>query len=137
MGVAFAALVVLPQLAAFESLALFLLRVWLALVFATSGWSHVTRPRERAESIGMSPAFTAGLGVVELAGAALLVLGILTRVGALLLIGVMLGAIYKKIFVWETGLWGEEGSLGWYYDALYLIGNLVVLATGGGTWTLA
>lgn len=126
---------VLPQLAQFVDLSLFLLRIMLALVFGSSGWSHVREPRSRGESLGMSPVSTVVLGVVEIVGSLGLVLGIFPRVAAALLIGVMVGAIYKKVFVWRTGFWGDE-TQGWYYDLFYLVGNLVILTTGGGAWTL-
>ena len=126
---------IFPELSALTDVALLLLRLLLAAVFATSGWSHVTRPKERAESIGMSPPFTLGLGIVELLGAAAIALGVFTQAGALLLMAVMLGAIWKKMFVWKTGLWGEKND-GWYYELLYFAGNLVIAATGGGALTL-
>jgi hypothetical protein len=28
----------------------------------------------------------------------------------------MLGAIQKKIFVWQTGFWGKSGANGWSVD---------------------
>ena len=124
-----------PALTGFADLALFLLRLMIAAVFGISGWSHMTKPKERAESIGMSPSFTLVLGVVEVLGAASLVLGVYPQVAAILLIGVMLGAIQKKVFVWKTGFWGEDGQ-GWYYDLLYLVCNLVILTTGGGAIAL-
>ncbi|HUO85629.1 MAG TPA: DoxX family protein [Thermoanaerobaculia bacterium] len=61
------------------------------------------KPKERAESIGMSPAFTLVLGVVEVLGALSLIVGVYPQIGAIALIGVMLGAIQKKMFVWKTG----------------------------------
>jgi putative oxidoreductase len=124
-----------PSLAVLLDPALLLLRILIALLFGTSGWSHVRKPEERAESIGMSPTFTLGLGVAELAGAVSVGLGIFPQLGAMLLIGVMLGAIQKKMFVWKSGFWGEKSN-GWFYDALYLVCNLVILATGGGEWTI-
>lgn len=126
---------IFPGLAGLTDSALLLLRVMIAAIFGTSGWSHMTKPKERAESIGMSPAFTLALGVVEVLGAVSLVLGIYPQIGAILLIGVMLGAIQKKMFVWKTGFWGEEGQ-GWYYDVLYLVCSLVILTTGGGGLTI-
>jgi putative oxidoreductase len=126
---------VFPELAAFTDVALFLLRLMLAAIFGTSGWSHMTKPKERAESIGMSPPFTLVLGVVEVTAAAALVVGIFPQIAAILLIGVMLGAIQKKVFVWKTGFWGDEGQ-GWYYDLLYLVCSLVIVATGGGAIAL-
>lgn len=126
---------VIPGLAGLTDLALLLLRLMIAAIFGTSGWSHVTKPKERAESIRMSPPFTLALGVVELVGAVSLVLGLYPQIGAILLIGVMVGAIQKKMFVWKTGFWGDEGQ-GWYYDLLYLVCNLVILTTGGGGITI-
>lgn len=120
-----------PQLAQFTDFTLLLLRLMVAAVFATSGWSHVRDPRGRAESIGMSPGFTAFLGVAELASALGVAFGVLTQLAALALILIMLGAIQKKIFVWHTGFWGEKSS-GWHYDLMFVIMNLVIIATDGG-----
>jgi putative oxidoreductase len=110
---------------------LLLLRLMAALVFGASGFSHLKSPRERAESIGMSVGFTAFLGAAELAGAAGLAAGVLTQWAALGLILIMLGAIFKKVFVWKTGFWGEK-SMGWHYDLMLVVMNLVILCTGGG-----
>jgi putative oxidoreductase len=124
-----------PQLAQFTDFSLLLLRLMVAAVFATSGWSHVRDPRGRAESIGMSPGFTGFLGVAELAGALGVVFGVLTQLAALGLILIMLGAIQKKIFVWHTGFWGEKSS-GWHYDLMFIVMNLVIIATDGGRFVL-
>lgn len=110
---------------------LLLLRVVVALVFGTSGFSHLKSPKERAASIGMSVPFTVFLGAAELAGAIALVAGVLTRWAALGLIAVMLGAIYKKIVEWKTGFWGEKAS-GWHYEVLFIAMLLVIFTTGGG-----
>jgi putative oxidoreductase len=124
-----------PGMALLSDIALLLLRVMIAAIFATSGWAHATKPKERAESIDMSPGFTQLLGIVELLGAASVALGLFPEAGAILLMAVMVGAIHKKIFAWKTGFWGEDGQ-GWYYDLLYLVCNLVILTTGGGALTI-
>lgn len=115
---------------------LLLLRLLIALVFGTSGWSHLTRPAERGESIGISPGATAILGGIEVAAALSVALGLFAQLGALLLTLVMLGAIHRKMRVWKTGLWGEGGGGGWYYDLLYLACCLVIFATDGGALAL-
>jgi putative oxidoreductase len=125
----------IPELAALSDVALLVLRLMIAALFATSGWAHATRPKERAESIEMTQPATFLLGVIELLGAASIALGLFTEAGALLLMGVMLGAIYKKIFAWKSGFWGEDGQ-GWYYDLLFLVCSLVILTTGGGALTI-
>ena len=122
---------VIPGAMHFAHLSLFLLRVMVAAVFGTSGFSHLKSPRQRAESIGMSVGFTIFLGVAELAGSMALILGVFTQWAALGLILIMLGAIYKKIVVWKTGFWGEK-SMGWHYDLMFVVMNLVILCTGGG-----
>lgn len=115
----------------FTDVALLLLRWMIAAIFLSSGWSHFTSPVERGESIGMSPAVTRFLGAVEILAPALLIVGLWDQAAAAALVFVMLGAIHRKIFVWKMTFWGEESN-GWYYDLLYLVCNLVIIATGGG-----
>jgi putative oxidoreductase len=126
---------VFPQLAQFQDLALLLLRVMVAVVFLASGWKHVKDPEARAKSIGMSKPATAVIGVAEILGALGILFGVLTQLAAIGLILVMLGAIQKKMFVWHTGFWGEQGQ-GWHYDLMFVVMNLVILATNGGAYVL-
>jgi len=123
--------VLFPSLLEGADLALFLLRAWIAILFGWSGWSHLTKPRERGESIGMSPAATFALGAVELGASLHLVAGLWDQLAAAALAITMLGALYKKIFVWKICFWGDE-STGWYYEVLYLLACLVIVTTGGG-----
>lgn len=124
-----------PQLARFTDLSLILLRLMVASIFVTSGWSHFTQPAERARSIGMSKGFTLFLGLAELVGGLGVAFGVLIQPAAIGLILVMLGAIQKKIFVWHTGFWGDKAS-GWHYDLMLVVMNLVILATNGGRYAL-
>jgi putative oxidoreductase len=121
--------------AVFTDLSLLLLRLMVAAVFFSSGWSHVKDPEARSQSIGTSKGFTLFLGLAELAGSLGVAFGVLTQLAAAGLILVMLGAIQKKMFVWHTGFWGK-GSQGWHYDLMLVVMNLVVIATGGGRWVL-
>jgi len=122
----------LPELAGLTDLALLLLRVMLGILFISSGWSHVRKPEERGTSIGLSSGFTRMLGFAELVGGVSVGIGAWAQIGALVLAGVMFGAIYKKLFVWKSGFWGESAGDGWFYDLLYLICALVIATTGGG-----
>jgi putative oxidoreductase len=124
-----------PQLARFTDLGLLLLRLMVAMVFLTSGWSHVTKADERSKSIGMSKGFTLFLGVAEIAGGLGVALGFLTQPAAIGLILIMLGAMQKKIFVWHTGFWGEK-TYGWHYELIFVLINLLILFTDGGGYTL-
>ena len=120
-----------PTLAEHADGALLLLRIWIAILFGSSGWSHARKPRERADSIGLSPFMALVLGVIELGAATLLALGLWDQVAAGAIVLIMLGAVGKKALVWKTGFWGED-TTGWYYEVLYLICGLVILTTGGG-----
>ncbi|AFL80660.1 DoxX protein [Aequorivita sublithincola DSM 14238] len=115
--------------------ALLLLRIIIAIVFFSSGKSHVQKPEERGKSIGMSPTATTVLGIAEIAGAVSIAFGIFTQIGALLIMGAMLGAMYKKIFVWKTGFYEDKGY-GWHYDLLLFLGAFVIFATHGGSLIL-
>jgi putative oxidoreductase len=126
---------VLPQLLPFSDAALLGLRLVVAVVFFESGRRHAADPVGRAASIGLSPGLTRFLGLGEMAAALGVGLGVLTQVAALGLILIMLGAIQKKVFVWNTGFWGEK-TYGWHYDLTYLVANLVILTTGGGRLVL-
>ena len=124
-----------PVLSRFTDLGLLLLRLMVALVFVTSGYSHLKDPEGRSRSIGMSKGFTVILGIGEVAGALGVAAGVLTQLAAFGFILIMLGAIQKKIFVWHTGFWGEKSS-GWHYDLMLLLMNLVIAFTDGGRYVL-
>lgn len=125
-----------PELLRFTDLSLLLLRLMVALVFVTSGFSHLKDPEARAKSIEMSKGFTIFLGVAEVAGGLGVGAGVLTQLAALGLILIMFGAIGKKIFAWHTGFWGEKAS-GWHYDLMFVLMNLVIACTDGGAYSLS
>ena len=83
----------------------------------------------------MSKNFTMFLAAAELAGGVGIILGVLAQLAAIGLILIMFGAIQKKIFVWKTGFWGEDG-LGWSYDLTFVSILLVIVATDGGRFVL-
>jgi putative oxidoreductase len=124
-----------PELARFTDLGILLLRLMVGLVFANSGYTHLKDPAARAKSIGMSKPFTIFLGAAELAGGMGVAFGVLTQLAAFGLILIMLGAIWKKIFAWHIGFWGEKGS-GWHYDLIFILMNLVIAFTDGGAYVL-
>jgi len=119
----------------FTDFALLLLRGMAGVVFASSGWNDLRNPEARGRNIGMSKGFTIFLGAAEILGSLGIVFGVLTRIAALGLILIMLGAIGKKVFLWHTGFWGKDGY-GWHYDLMLVVMCLVILATGGGRLVL-
>lgn len=124
-----------PALSRFTDLGILLLRLMVGLVFVTSGYSHLKDPEGRSKSIGMSKGFTVFLGLAEVAGGLGVAAGVLPQIGAFGLILIMLGAIQRKIFVWHTGFWGEKSS-GWHYDLIFVLINLLIAFTDGGSYVL-
>jgi len=127
---------IFPQLAQFTDIALLLLRLMVSIVFITSGYKHLKEPATRSKDIGMSKSFTIFLGAAESAGGLGVVSGALAQLAAIGLILLMLGAIQKKMFAWQTGFWGKSGTNGWSYDTMLVVMNLVIVTTGGGNLTL-
>jgi putative oxidoreductase len=124
-----------PQVARLTDLALLLMRLMVGFVFVPSGYSHLKDPEARSKSIEMPKGFTVFLGIAEVAGGLGVGAGVLTQLAAFGLVAVMFGAIYKKIFAWHTGFWGEKAS-GWHYDLIFVLMNLVIATTNGGAYVL-
>ena len=120
-----------PQLSQFADFGFLLLRLMVGLIFITSGWHHLKDPESRGKSIGMSKNSTIFLGTGEVLGSLGIMFGVLTQLAAFGLILILSGAIYKKIFEWHTGFWGEK-TYGWHYDLMLIVMNLVILFTDGG-----
>jgi putative oxidoreductase len=114
---------------------LLFLRLMVGATYIKSGYGDLKDADARSKSIGMSKRFTIFLAVAELGGGAGLAFGVLQQLAAIGLILVMLGAIQKKIFVWKTGFWGDDGY-GWSYDLTLTSTLLVILFTDGGRFVL-
>ena len=124
-----------PQLTQFAQFGFLLLRLMVGVVFIASGWRHLKDPEIRSKSIGMSKNFTIFLGAGEVLGSLGVMFGVLTQLAAFGLILILFGAIYKKIFVWHTGFWGQK-AYGWHYDLTFIAMNLVIIFTNGGRFAL-
>lgn len=112
-------------------LALLFLRIMLAVMFIDSGRRHLSDPKGRAESLGLSVPLVILTGVLNVTGGILVLLGWFTYLGAFILSGVMIGAICLKLFVWKTGIYGKNND-GCYYDALLLAGAGILFSIGAG-----
>jgi putative oxidoreductase len=86
------------------------------------------------ESLGLRPgtAMAVGAGLGEVVGGVLIALGLLTPVGAALLIAVMLTAIWTVHR--GSGLWVSDG--GPEYNLVILAALFAVTAIGPGAWSL-
>lgn len=120
---------------AIAPLAFLFLRLVLAFMFIDSGRRHLSDPKERAKGLGLPVWLTIIVGTTEVVGGILITLGLFTHYAAFFLAGVMVGALYFKIFVWKTGIYGKNNN-GWYYDALLLAGVGILFTVGAGAWSL-
>jgi len=127
--------VTFPSLLTFEDLALFVVRLVVAIVFGASGYFDLKDPAGRAKSVELSRPATVALGVAEVLGSLGVLTGVLIQPAAIGLMLIGLGAVQKKVLTWKTGFWGETAS-GWHYDLMLLSMNLVVLTTAGGQWVI-
>jgi len=116
----------------FTDYALLFLRIIISIILFSSGKGHATHPKERGESIGMPMYIAFLLGIVEMVAAISIAFGIYTQIGAGLIIATMLGAITRKVGIWKTGFYADEG-FGWHYDLLILVSTLVIFTTAGGS----
>jgi putative oxidoreductase len=128
--------IVFPRLLEYSDIALLLLRCVVASVFITSGWSQVKDPVAKGKQNEVPPGLTRVVGAAEILGGLGVLTGVLAQLAALGLILIMAGAIKKKIVNWHTGYWGKD-SLGWNYDLMFVIMNLVIVTTGGGRYVLS
>jgi putative oxidoreductase len=116
-------------------LALLALRALTGLVFVWSGFGHARDPEGSSKDLGLSKPIALLIGVVELLAGLGIAGGLLTRLSAVGLMIIMLGAMHRKAFVWHSGFWGK-GSQGWHYDLLLFLICLLVYAMNGSIWTI-
>ncbi|NGP16934.1 DoxX family membrane protein [Devosia aurantiaca] len=133
-------LISLPALA---DLALLLLRLVIGLMFALSGWFKLTDPDRREKmagslsEAGVPKALTPVFSAAELVGGVLVVLGLLTVPGALMLLVITLGALVTTAIPKAEGEGVHKLEYVLYApETLLAAGMLVLLAVGAGEWSL-
>ncbi len=117
------------------SWALLALRISLAAMFYMHGLPKVRNSEKIAAHVSMPAQKIWITGVLELAGAASLLVGLLTQLGALAIIIVMAGGIYYKTQKWHVPFSSSE-KIGWEMDLVILCAALVLGILGPGTLSL-
>ena len=120
-----------PSLLGYGTLGLVLVRVMLGLVFLYHGKGKLKKTKEMAKIMGMSAGMVSMLGFIEMAAGALLVVGLLTQLSALVITVIMLGAVYFKKFKRGKGSFKDLE-----FDLLLLVSSILILTNGAGMWAL-
>lgn len=123
------------QLGRYADMALLLLRLALASIFIFHGDQklHYWKMHHNDTlSIGWL-ALWRTLSIVELIAGAGILTGAFTKVAALLLMGVMIGAMYFKIRVWKKGFSAEGG---WEFDLILFASAFLIFIMGAGNYSI-
>jgi putative oxidoreductase len=116
------------------------LRLGLGIVFIGHGWSKLQKPAAFAALLRQlrvpAPLFFAWVvALLETVGAALIIVGVATRVMALGLAINMLVALVTVRIGKTPFLSGPEGE-GWDFELLLLVSSLALVFTGAGRFAL-
>ena len=119
------------ELASYEDIVFFLLRLVIAAIFAFHALPKLKGAKMMSQAMGMPAGMVLALGAVELTSSIAMILGAYLRVAAFALAVVMVGAIFFKAAKWRIPFAAMDKT-GWEFDLILLAANLVVLAHGGG-----
>lgn len=127
----------LNSLTSYSDWGLLALRLAIGAVFIVHGkgklgmWKMQPNGQMKASMISLMRL----LSVAEPLGGVAMITGVLTQFATIGLSLVMLGAIYFKIKVWKMPFKADNAT-GWELDLVLLAGNMVLLTSGPGIFTL-
>jgi putative oxidoreductase len=99
--------------------AFLLVRIVIAVIFIYHAIPKLIMPAKVSHGIGFSKRMVLLLGFVELFGSIALLLRFSMHFGAILLMIVMFGALYKKIVSWKVPFSAMDKT-GWEFDLILL-----------------
>ncbi len=123
---------ILHSLKKYSDAGLAALRISVAAVFLYHGFTKFGL--WSAAPTGMDGGMVAlmkALSIIEPIVALLVLIGFFTRLSAMILGLIMIGAIYMKITAFKVGYGG-----GWELDANILAENIALLTLGAGAWSV-
>ncbi len=116
----------------YSDVALLLLRLSLGAIFIYHGMAKW----------GADSGLMQVLSFVEPIAGLVILLGVVSEIGAFALAVVMIGAIYMKMTGFGqtalniTGTFAKQGGTGWEFDLILLAGCLIVLTMGAGKYSV-
>lgn len=120
------------QLVQYNNIGLLVLRLAVAAIFLYHAMPKLTNAKGMAQMVGMPAVMILMLGAVELLSSVGLIIGFYTRLSALILGIVMVGAIGMKVMKWGAPFAAMDKT-GWEFDLILLAANITILLGGGGT----
>lgn len=108
------------------------LRLALAAIFFVHGPPKMKMNHQLAPKMGMTPEAVWSVGVAETVVAVSMLIGLLTQISAIAIVGLMLGAIYCKMMKWHVPFTAMDKT-GWEFDLVILCAALVLITNGAGS----
>ncbi|MBI2591349.1 MAG: DoxX family protein [Candidatus Brennerbacteria bacterium] len=119
------------QLTQYNDIGLLILRLAVAAIFIYHAMPKLKNAKGMAQMVGMPAGMVFMLGIIEIVAPFGLIVGFYTRLAALLLAMVMVGAIYFKTAKWHVPF-GAMDKTGWEFDLILLAASILLLINGGG-----
>lgn len=104
---------------------LFFLRLGVAAIFIYHAIPKLREPKAMAGAINWTAGQVFGLGIIEFMSAVAILSGVASRLGALALMVVMVGAIFHKIKKWHVPF-SAHNAIGWEFDLILFLANLTI-----------
>ena len=104
---------------------LIFLRLAVAVIFIFHTLPKLKDPPKMASGVGWTTNKVLALGLVEFVSGLGIAGGVAVKFSAFLLMAVMLGAIYHKIYKWNVPFMAHDKT-GWEFDLLLLAANLTI-----------
>lgn len=120
----------------YADIGIFLIRLVVAFVFIYHALPKLSTPEKISKMMGgkMSSLMIVLLGVVEFIASINLIIGSFFELSTILLSVVLLGAIFTKIFIWDTNF-SSATETGWEFDLVLLVVTFSLFLTGAGLMT--
>jgi putative oxidoreductase len=117
---------------ALEDTGLLILRLVLGFIFLYHAFPKLAKSGMVAQMMSWKQPLVILLGLLEALAALTLILGFYSRIGALVLAIIMLGAIIMKLFMMKKPFSSME-TTGWEFDLILLAAILTIVFVGTGT----
>ncbi|HEX3657325.1 MAG TPA: DoxX family protein [Pirellulales bacterium] len=128
-----------PALSITSSTGLLAVRLVMGAAFMVHGWPMIQNPMHWMDAFGASappPALQAAGAISEFVGGAAILLGLLTPLAALGIIGTMIAGLAMVHIPHRDPFVGKPGQQSFELAAIYLAVSVLLLLTGPGRWSL-